>query len=87
MRGSARHQLCKCLRTSQASSLHQGDVLEEEVQEEEWSDAGRHPSRHFPAANVIQPNHIIDTLWYLATLLLKVRVNQLSLIRFKLGQT
>ena len=39
-------------------SLHQGDVLEEEVEEEEWSDAGRHPPRHFPAANVIRPNHI-----------------------------
>ena len=38
-------------------SLHQGDVLEEEVEEEEWSDAGRHPPRHFPAANVIRPNH------------------------------
>ena len=58
MRGSARHQLCKCLRTSQASSLHQGDVLEEEVQEEEWSDAGRHPPRHFPAADLTRPNHI-----------------------------
>ena len=36
-------------------SLHQGDVLEEEVEEEEWSDAGRHPHQHFPAANVLRP--------------------------------
>ena len=35
----------------------QGDV-QEEGQGEEWSDAGRHPPRHFPAADLTRPNHI-----------------------------
>ena len=32
--------------------------VQEEGQGEEWSDAGRHPPRHLPAANVLRPNHI-----------------------------
>ena len=35
----------------------QGDV-QEEGQGEEWSDAGRHPPRHLPAANVLRPSQI-----------------------------
>ena len=47
--GSARPQrnLASDSRVLQLSSL-QGDV-QEEVQEEEWSDSGRHPPRHCAA--------------------------------------
>ena len=69
MRGSARQQPCEQLQSYPVfiSSRRrprrrplQGDV-QEEGQGEEWSDAGRHPPWHLPAANVLRPNHIHGT--------------------------
>ena len=47
--------------TTSVSSSLQGDV-QEEVQGEKWSDAGHHPPRNLPAANVLQPNRIYALL-------------------------
>ena len=73
MRGSARQQPCEQLQSYPVfiSSRRrprrrplQGDV-QEEGQGEEWSDAGRHPPWHLPAANVLRPNHIHAIMQYL----------------------
>ena len=65
-RGSAKQQPCKRLQSypvfiSSRRRLRRGPVqgdVQEEGQGEEWSDAGRHPPRHLPAANVLRPNHL-----------------------------